>query len=190
MSALGEDGTNGAGQPPAGRPPRAGEDRPRTRWRRWLLAGAALAGAVVIAASVAAAAVIDHHPRPAPRPPQRDTIFTFRPGQCVDYAPHDISQAHAVSCRRPHDGEIYGAFGVAGHRWPGTASLAARAHTGCLSRLNSYLNPQLATTGMTLSYIYPDRGAWAAGTRTVICEIHGSHGKLTGSVRAYPGHKG
>jgi hypothetical protein len=92
-----------------------------------------------------------------------------------------------VPCRQPHDGEIYGSFGVASRDWPGSQALAAQAHSGCLSRLSSYLNPELATTGMSLAYIYPDHGAWDAGTRTVICEIRGTNGKLTGSVRAFHG---
>lgn len=122
--------------------------------------------------------------------PLRDTVFTLRPGQCFNSAPNGINQANPLPCAQPHDGEVYGAFAVASHRWPGTKALAAQAHTGCLSRLSSYLNPQLATNGMTLAYIYPDQGAWATGTRMVICEIRGADGKLTGSVRAYAGRKG
>ena len=51
-------------------------------------------------------------------------------------------------------------------------------------RLSGYLNPQLNTTGLTESYAYPNEGSWAAGVHSVICEIRGTRGKLTGSVRA------
>jgi hypothetical protein len=33
------------------------------------------------------------------------------------------------------------------------------------------------------SYVFPDEVAWAAGTRTVICEVRATSGELTGSVR-------
>ena len=45
------------------------------------------------------------------------------------------------------------------------------------------LNPQLATTVLAESYVFPDQGAWNAGVRTIICEIRSTAGKLTGSVR-------
>jgi hypothetical protein len=41
----------------------------------------------------------------------------------------------------------------------------------------------LATTVLAESYVFPDQGAWNAGERAVICEIRGTAGKLTGSVR-------
>jgi hypothetical protein len=88
-----------------------------------------------------------------------------------------------VPCGRPHDAEIYARFALAERRWPGTAAIGAQARQGCTARLGSYLNPQLAATILAESYIFPDRGAWSAGERTVICEIRGTGGKLTGSVR-------
>ena len=89
-----------------------------------------------------------------------------------------------MPCRRPHDGEIYGDLRVAGRSWPGSAALGERARRGCQSRLGGYLNPRLATTGLAESCAYPNEGAWAAGVHSVICEIRGTQGKLTGSVRA------
>jgi hypothetical protein len=52
-----------------------------------------------------------------------------------------------------------------------------------VARLGSYLNPQLATAALAQFYIFPSSGAWAVGERTVICEVRGTQGKLTGSVR-------
>jgi hypothetical protein len=98
-----------------------------------------------------------------------------------------MAVAHAVRCRRPHDGEIYGNFRVAGRSWPGSAVLGAKARHGCQSRLAGYLNPQLNTTGLAEFYAYPNAGAWAAGVHSVVCEIRGTRGKLTGSVRASGG---
>jgi hypothetical protein len=88
-----------------------------------------------------------------------------------------------VPCGQPHDAEIYARFGLAGQRWPGTTAVGTLARQGCTARLSGYLNPQLATSVLAESYVFPDQGAWNAGERTVICEIRGTAGKLTGSVR-------
>jgi hypothetical protein len=58
---------------------------------------------------------------------------------------------------------------------------------GCQRGLAGYLNPQLASTGLAETYVYPNAGAQAAGERMVICEIRGSRGRLTGSVRGFGG---
>ena len=146
--------------------------------------------AVSIAVAVAAAAVTgalllhrSHWP-PAVAHPLRATVFGLRPGQCFNSLPNGIAGAHAVPCRQPHDGEIYGAFLVAGRQWPGGAALGSQARLGCQARLADYLNPQLATGDLADSYAYPNQGAWAAGEHMVICEIRGTQGRLTGSVRA------
>jgi hypothetical protein len=145
--------------------------------------------AVALAVAVAAAAVVavlltqrPHRARAAAHP-LRATVFRLRPGQCFDSFPNGIAGARVVPCAQPHDGEIYGTFHVAGRPWPGAAALGTLARQGCQSRLSGYLNPQLDTSGLAESYAYPNPGAWAAGEHTVICEIRGGQGKLTGSVR-------
>jgi hypothetical protein len=119
------------------------------------------------------------HATPAPLPP----VFRLRTGQCVNSGPGGVSSPAVVPCGRPHDAEIYARFALAGRQWPGVAAVGARARQGCTARLGGYLNPQLATAVLAESYIFPDRGAWNAGARTVICEIRGTAGKLTDSVR-------
>src|SRR2546430_2360594 len=88
-----------------------------------------------------------------------------------------------VPCGQPHDAEVYARFALAGRSWPGGAAIGTYARQGCTARLGSYLNPQLATTVLAESYVFPDQGAWNAGERAVICEIRSTTGKLTGSVR-------
>jgi putative regulator of septum formation len=158
---------------------------PRRR-RGLLLILFAVACAVAIAAAVVTVVLVTQRPRQAHAAASRlhATVFSLHPGQCFNSLPNGIAGAHAVRCRRPHDGEIYGDFRVAGRSWPGSAALAAQARQGCQSRLSGYLNPQLNTTGLAESYAYPTEGAWAAGVHSVICEIRGTQGKLTGSVRA------
>ena len=149
---------------------------------------AALAGALVIAAVVITAVLVSHrqhHSQAAP--PLRGTVFQLRPGQCINFGPNGTAVAHVIPCAQPHDAEIYGTITVAGRHWPGTAALGEQARQGCQSRLSGYLNPQLDPSGMAEVYVYPNPGAWAAGGRSIICEIRGTHGKLTGSVRASGG---
>jgi hypothetical protein len=174
------------GQIPAAAPAPASPGRGR---RRLLIALFAVSCAAAVAAAVVTAVLLTHRPHPphAAAHPLRATVFGLRPGQCFDSLPNGIAGAHAVPCAQPHDAEIYGAFSVAGQHWPGSVPLGNQARLGCQQRLAGYLNPQLATTGLAQSYAYPNAGAWAAGERTVICEIRGTRGRLTGSVRASGG---
>jgi hypothetical protein len=155
------------------------------RGRRLLLILFVVACAIAVAAAAVTVLLVTQHPRQAhATSPLHATVFDLHPGQCFNSLPNGIAGAHAVRCRRPHDGEIYGDFRVAGRSWPGSAALGAQARQGCQSRLSGYLNPQLNTTGLAESYAYPNEGSWAAGVHSVICEIRGTQGKLTGSVRA------
>jgi len=172
---------------PPGRAPAGGPApvSPR-RGRRLLLILFVVSSAVAVAAAAVTVVLVTQGPRQAhvAAHPLRATVFRLHPGQCFNSLPNGIAGAHAVPCRQPHDGEIYGEFRVAGQGWPGAAALGEQARQGCQSRLGGYLNPQLDTSGMADSYAYPNEGAWQAGVRSVICEIRSTQGKLTGSVRA------
>jgi len=177
-----------APSPPGPPAPAPGGPVPSRRGRRLLIALAAVAGGLAVAAAaVVAVALFTHRPHHAhvSARPLRATVFRLRPGQCFDSLPNGIAGAHVVPCARPHDGEIYGEFRVAGRAWPGTAALQAQAQRGCQRKLSGYLNPELDTTGLADSYAYPNQGAWAAGERSVVCEIRPARGTLTGSVRAF-----
>ena len=176
---------------PASAPERPGEApavlaSPGRRGKRMLIILFAVSIAVAVAAAAVTAVLLAHRPHRAHAAahPLRATVFGLRPGQCFNSLPNGIAGAHAVPCRQPHDGEIYGAFLVAGRQWPGGAALGSQARLGCQARVAGYLNPQLATSDLAESYVYPNRGAWAAGEHMVICEFRGTQGSLTGSVRA------
>ena len=180
------------GPAPASAPQRHGTEAPaelappRRRGKRLLIILFAISVAVAVAAAAVTAVLLTHRPHQprAAAHPLRATVFGLRAGQCFNSLPNGIFGAHAVPCAQPHDGEIYGAFLVAGNDWPGSAALGSQARLGCQERLASYLNPQLATNDLAESYAYPNQGAWAAGEHSVICEIRGTAGRLTGSVRA------
>ena len=180
------------GPAPASAPERPGREapavpaRPRRRGKRLLIILFAMSIAVAVAAAAVTAVLLTHrtHRPHTAAHPLRATVFGLRPGQCFNSLPNGIAGAHAVPCAQPHDGEIYGTFRMAGRDWPGSAVVASQARLGCQARLAGYLNPQLDTSDLTDSYAYPNQGAWAAGEHSVICEIRGTQGKLTGSVRA------
>ena len=110
-------------------------------------------------------------------------VFGLRPGQCVNAGSNSLSFT-LVSCSSPHDAEVFARFSLPAAAWPGSAAVRQEAGDGCASRLNAYLNPQLASIGLTQEYVYPNHAAWEASQRTVVCEVSSGNGRLTGSVRA------
>jgi hypothetical protein len=110
-------------------------------------------------------------------------VFGLRPGQCVNTG-SDALKPTVLSCARPHDAEVFAVFTLPAAPWPGTSAVRMDAGNGCASRLGSYINPQLATAGLAQEFVYPNRDAWQAKQRTVVCEVSATEGQLTGSVRA------
>jgi hypothetical protein len=159
--------------------------RSGARGRRLAVTGLVLAGAWLVAGGLAVAGLVAH--RPPSRPASLPRIFAVHTGQCLNFAPNEMSGVHVVSCASPHDAEVFGAFQLAGQHYPEAPALRREAGQGCASRLSGYLNPQLSPASLTESYVYPDAGAWAAGERTVVCTIRSAAGQLTGSVRGLPG---
>jgi hypothetical protein len=139
---------------------------------------------VLVAAGAGVAALLTHgfHSKTTVKYRQA-AIFSVRAGDCID-VPASGTVVHVVSCADPHDAEIFGTFQLAGGTWPGDSTARQQAASGCESRLSSYLNPQLDTSNLTQSYVYPGQQAWTSGQRTVVCEVRSASGQLTGSVRS------
>jgi hypothetical protein len=110
-------------------------------------------------------------------------VFALRPGQCVNTG-SDALKPTVLSCARPHDAEVFAVFTLPAAPWPGASAVRVDADNGCASRLGSYVDPQLATAGLAQEFVYPNRDAWQANQRTVVCEVSATEGRLTGSVRA------
>jgi Septum formation len=110
-------------------------------------------------------------------------VFGLRPGQCVNTG-SDALKPTVLSCARPHDAEVFAVFTLPAAPWPGASAVRMDADNGCASRLGSYIDPQLATAGLAQEFVYPNRDAWQANQRTVVCEVSATEGQLTGSVRA------
>lgn len=138
------------------------------------LIGAAVALLAVVTHGFKPKTIVTYRPAPA--------VFSLRAGECINSAPNGLSVT-VLSCASPHDAEVFGTFSLTGSSWPGDAVAQQEAASGCASMLGGYLNPALANAGFAQEYVYPDKAAWQAGVRTVICEIRASSGQLTGSVR-------
>jgi hypothetical protein len=110
-------------------------------------------------------------------------VFGLQPGQCVNSG-SDALNATVVSCARPHDAEVFAVFSLPAAPWPGASAVRVDADNGCASRFSGYIDPQLATASLTQEFVYPNKVAWQAGQRTVVCEVSATEGRLTGSVRA------
>ena len=138
----------------------------------------------LVGVAVGVLAVITHGFRPKTVVTYRPAaVFGLRPGQCVNSG-SDTLKFTVLSCARPHDAEVFAAFTLPAGPWPGSSAVRVDAGDGCASRLDSYIDPQLATASLTQQYVYPNRTAWQAGQRTVVCEVSAVDGRLTGSVRA------
>jgi len=88
-----------------------------------------------------------------------------------------------IAAGTPHEAEVFATFSLTGSYWPGEAAAQQQANSGCADRIASYLNPQLLTAGLIQQYVYPNRDAWQADVRIVVCEVSSPSGTLSGSVR-------
>jgi hypothetical protein len=156
----------------------------RTGRRGHGMAAAALIAAttwIIVAGAVGTVAVLTHgFKRPVTIRYHEASVFKVRQGDCIN-----TPNGQAVSilpCATPHDAEVFATFTLPSSAWPGTAAVQQQASSGCAPRLSGYLNPQLSIS-LTQTYVFPNKVAWDAGTRTVVCEVHATSGQLTDSVR-------
>ena len=138
----------------------------------------------LVGVAVGALAVITHGFRPKTVITYKlAAVFGLRPGECVNSTGNGLNVT-VLSCATAHDAEVFATYSLPAGPWPGASAVQQNAGNGCASRLDSYLNPQLATAALTQEYVYPNQAAWQAGERTVVCEVRAVSGQLTGSVRA------
>jgi Septum formation len=148
------------------------------------VAGIILGVIALVAVAVGVLAVVTHGFRPKTVVTYRPAaVYGLRPGQCIDSG-SDALKFTVLSCARPHDAEVFAAFTLPATAWPGASAVRVDAGNGCASRFDSYIDPRLAAASLTQAYVYPNRAAWQAGERKVVCEVSAVNGQLTGSVRA------
>jgi hypothetical protein len=159
-----------------------GISRTGRRGHGMAMAGLFASAAWVIAAvAVGTVGVLTHgFKKPVTVKYRESAVFKLQEGDCVNMPNGQV--VTILPCATPHEAEVFATFALPGTAWPGTTAVRQQASSGCESRLTGYINPQLAIS-LAQSYVFPDKVAWTAGTRTVICEVRASSGQLTGSVR-------
>jgi hypothetical protein len=136
---------------------------------------------VIMGGAVGTVAALTHgFKKPVTIKYHESAAFKLREGDCVNATNGQL--VTVLPCATPHEAEVFATFTLPASAWPGTAALRQEASSGCASRLTGYINPQLAIS-LAQSYVFPNKVAWTAGTRTVICEVRAASGQLTGSVR-------
>lgn len=136
---------------------------------------------VIMGGAVGTVAALTHgFKKPVTIKYHESAVFKLREGDCVSTTNGQL--VTVLPCTTPHQAEVFATFTLPASAWPGTAALRQDASSSCASRLTAYINPQLAIS-LAQSYVYPNKVAWTAGTRTVICEVRAASGQLTGSVR-------
>jgi len=155
---------------------------PGHRHRGLLLAAAfALAAVAIVGGAIGTVGALTHgFKKPVTIKYRESAVFKLKTGDCISAT--DGQLVSVVPCTAPHQAEVFATFALPGSAWPGTAAVQNEAGSGCASRLTGYLNPQLAIS-LAQSYVFPNKVAWTAGTRTVICEVQAVSGQLTQSVR-------
>ena len=137
---------------------------------------------VIAAVAVGTVGVLTHgFKKPVTIKYHESAVFKLQEGDCVNMLNGQV--VTVLPCSTPHEAEVFATFTLPASAWPGTAAVRQRASSGCESRLTGYINPQLAIS-LAQSYVFPNKVAWTAGTRTVICEVRAASGQLTTSVRS------
>jgi hypothetical protein len=176
-------GVNEGPPPEHGGAEQAGERHDRRDMRPLAIVGIAVGIMALVGAAFGVLAAVTHGFRAKVVLTYRPAaVFSLRPGDCINSGPNGLAVTR-LSCATPHDAEVFATFSLPKTPWPGEAVARQQAGSGCASRLSGYLNPQLAGAGLSQEFVYPDRAAWKAGVRTVVCEVSSPSGRLTGSVR-------
>jgi hypothetical protein len=137
----------------------------------WIIAGGAFGTVAILTHGFKRVVTIKYH---------EASVFKVREGDCIN-TPNGQTVT-ILPCTTPHDAQVFATFTLPRSAWPGTAAVQQTASADCVDRLSGYVNPQLSIS-LSQAYVYPDRAAWDAGTRTVICEVRATSGQLTESVR-------
>ncbi|MDP2711836.1 MAG: septum formation family protein [Solirubrobacteraceae bacterium] len=140
--------------------------------------GALAAIALIVFALVLALSGGDDDDSAAAVEPSIGTVSanSLKIGDCVTDAnanQGDVTTFEAVSCDRPHDGEIFTLIELEGGekaRYPGVEFVNGKGQRGCRARLRrqataeAFRDPQLG-----YKYVYPTQASWADGDREITC---------------------
>lgn len=111
-------------------------------------------------------------------------------GDCTDYAevpPSGEDLFVLLECEGPHTTELYASLehpAAAGEAYPGLDALRTWSINACEDAFVEYVGVDSVVSVYLVYGVYPWPDEWAAGERTIICELYRSDGQeLTGSAR-------
>lgn len=97
------------------------------------------------------------------------TAFTPVPGDCVSYqADGEITEE---PCDEPHLGEVFATpvYSPSDAPYPGDEDLADYAAERCIAAFAEYFGVDFYASGITFTFVTPRAGAWAEGSRRLLC---------------------
>jgi hypothetical protein len=165
--------------------PRAGSGQgprlPAATGRRWQVTGL-VAGPVVLVGLGVSAAVMA-------ATPDGSFIDDLRVGQCYQQPKDEqTSWVEVVSCRQPHDAELFAIVPLAGQVLPAEAKLERLADQACAAQFRAYVGVASQATQLNFDWWAPTKESWASGDRTVLCELKNvDASRLVGSMHASGG---
>jgi hypothetical protein len=143
--------------------------------------GLAIAGLAVSAAWVLlfAALIAIGASQEAPRDsagvvtrPASVDVDDLKKGDCIVAVPEgdgSVRDIDVTPCTSPHRAEVYATFDLPGGEYPGTTRASDLADEGCGERA-----PTIDSTAggeLDIFFVYPQRGSWALGDRSVTCFV-------------------
>lgn len=161
------------------------------RGKGFAIAGLALSGAWVLVVGVAIAVLLIEQPDRSAATGQiahqgTASIFSLRPGDCfqnpVGSGELHVGNVTAVPCTTAHNAQVFAIFQLNAAGYPGRAAMLQLADRGCRARVARYVDRSKLTGTMSLHFVFPEPGSWAAGRRSVSCLIVDASKDLTSSL--------
>jgi hypothetical protein len=121
--------------------------------------------------------------------PDGSFIDDLRVGQCYQQPKDEqTSWVEVVSCRQPHDAELFAIVPLAGQVLPAEAKLERLADQACAAQFRAYVGVASQATQLNFDWWAPTKESWASGDRTVLCELKNvDASRLVGSMHASGG---
>jgi Domain of unknown function (DUF4190)/Septum formation len=115
-------------------------------------------------------------------------IFSLTVGDCFQNPPASqsvlgVTEVTATPCTVAHNAQVFAQFNATNASYPGASALITEAKAGCQTRTSALDRSQLTKT-MTLHFLYPEKGSWAEGRRSITCLVVDSTKDLTSSLLA------
>ena len=114
------------------------------------------------------------------------TLFDLELGDCLNDADiplrSDMTDAPRVSCKDPHDSELFAILGVEGSAFPGESELVAQGQSRCARAFGDFVGIPFANSTLDFRFYYPTASSWAQGDRTIYCVAFDPGLQVTGSL--------